>query len=142
MSDTDGAPEQEPNPQTFLDMGSQEIQFDEEAARKLIYKQAYLESCFAVTGKAPDDEPPDEETYKKQFMEFLTKNRDRVHAEVCVKLDWCGFQKKHKPWLIPIPMILALSLFFADLAAGGLATATWASTKGMLDWFCECEGKT
>jgi hypothetical protein len=107
--------------------------------KEALYHRAYAELCEAVTGKQPSDPPPDEETFAKQVEEFLEANRDKAKEAICVQFGYCEKMKSFGYFAIPIPLLLMLTMALFDaLGAFGLASTTWAVTKGMLDKFCEC----
>jgi len=138
MSDTKGWPDNNQVPTGVFKTNENEFAFDSQAARDLIYKQAYFELCFPITGKMPSEEPPDEEAFRVQVLKYLEKHRERVHNVVCVNMKWCEIRKKHDLLFLPMPLLIALALFLADLSVGGIPSATWMASTGLLDRFCEC----
>jgi len=141
MSDTSGGNTTQSDVEALNLILGQQSPNDEaliELAREEIYHAAYYELCEAVTGKAPDGDPPDEETFKQQVLDFLNSRRDEFHERICVKLKWCQRRKEFGTSMVPIPWFLYVIGFLVDAKSFGLAGFTWGMTTDLFDKFCKC----
>jgi len=90
-----------------------------ENARLHIYHAAYYELCETITGKAPSDEPPDEEEFKQQVLEYLKNRRDEFHKKICVDLKWCEQRRKFGTAMVPVPWLMWVIGFLIDVKTFG-----------------------
>lgn len=138
MSEADGKPEQEKTFNIGFPAGGEQLELTFEQSNKL-YQQAYQELCFAVTGRAPDKEPPDEEEFRQKVIKFLNLNKERVDELVCNKMKWCSLKDSKVIFKLTLKNLVTWALILVDLGAtGGYSSATWTILAGVLDEVCGC----
>lgn len=122
----------------FLGQGLINWQQTAEAKQRL-YEQAYRELAMTITGKAPADPPPDEDSFLQMVTEHLERNRDKIHDRVCVKMQYCAVMQRNDWWAFSIPLMVSVATVLFEVLGGfGIVSTTWLFSKGVLDRFCGC----